>query len=161
MLTLVYFPSRGNGSTSTTTVNVSDNIGYYNPTSYGRKSGFSYCFELQAQRVTKLKYLFGFGVSYGNLKSKAIVDSFYDDIGKRPAAGKVLMANTFITVNPYIGQRFVVGNITFDALIGIDWSFSTKVCEEAKVISFNQVYRLQKADFPIDIRPMIQTKHLL
>src|SRR4051812_9928766 len=125
----------GSGATSTSTVHVDDVIDYFNPTSYGKKSGASYSLEIQGQRVTRQKHVFGLGLAYENLESKAVVDSFSSDIGTRPVSGNVFMENTFITINPYIGQRFSVHDITFDALVGIDLSFSAKVLEKAKVTS--------------------------
>lgn len=146
---------RGSGATSTSTVIATD-IGYFNNTSYGKKSGFSYALELQAQRVTKQKHLFGLGVSYENLESRAVVDSISAGIvGNFPATGKVIMASTFLTVNPYIGQRFAINKIALDALVGMDVSFNTKVHEEAKVEP-NQTYTLNYREHPKDFRPRIQ-----
>ena len=149
---------RGNGSTTYSTVHVSDDIGYFNPMPYGRKSSFSYAFEFQVQRVTKQKHLFGMGISFERLKSRAVVDSTsYTFVGYQQGSGHVTLANTFMTLNPYIGQRFIANKFTFDIMAGIDFAISTKVHEEAKVTSDNDAtYNKSKSNYPVDFRPRLQ-----
>jgi hypothetical protein len=149
---------RGSGSTSTSTVHVGDDLGYYNPTPYGRKSAFSYALELQAQRITRQKHLYGIGLGFERLTSRARVDSAsYTFVGKVSERGKVTLENDFISFNPYIGHRFIANSITFDLQVGADLAFSTRVYEQAKLTSQKDVtYRLKKDNHPLDIRPRLQ-----
>lgn len=150
---------RGSGATSTSTVRVADDIGYHNPTSYGRKSDFSYAIELQAQWVTKQKHVFGLGVGYEELTSKAPVDFFYGDLPDGiPASGKVTMAYTYLTMNPFIGHRFFISTVTLDALLGVDCAFNQNDPQEEAwlVAPFKAIYKRKKQFHPNDLRPRIQ-----
>src|SRR5689334_13480530 len=69
---LFYF--RGDAATDMSTIYITD-MGYYSATTYGRKSDFSYAFELQLQRVTVGNHFYGAGLGFEHLQSRAEVDS--------------------------------------------------------------------------------------
>lgn len=154
------FAFRGSGSTSVTTISNSgpaDEPGYYNAYPYGRKSDFSYAFEIQVQRVTSRQHLFGAGISFENLKSSLNIDSIWTQIGRVDVDGTAVLSNHFITVNPYIGQRFVIKGVTFDVQAGIDVAASIKVYEEAKIeVDKKYTYSKTHKNYPVDIRTRIQ-----
>jgi hypothetical protein len=148
---------RGSGSTAISNPLITD-VGYFDPMPNGRKSDFSYALELQAQRVTRQRHLYGIGLGFERLTSRARIDSAsYTFVGTRPETGKLILANDFITLAPYIGQRFVVDRVTLDLQAGVDLAFSTRVYEQAKLTSQKDVtYRLKKDNHPLDIRPRVQ-----
>jgi hypothetical protein len=77
--------------------------------------------ELQAQRITRQKHLYGIGLGFERLTSRARVDSAsYTFVGKVSERGKVTLENDFISFNPYIGHRFIANSITFDLQVGAD-----------------------------------------
>ena len=156
------FSYRGNGTSSTTTANSNDTFTYWNWQPFGRKSAFSYVFEMQVQRATRKHHLYGLGVSWEELKSLTRIDSVRGDIPRTiPIKGKINIANSSLTFNPYIGQRFVTGKWNFDVLAGIDLSICTKLQEavyyfsptESKYTRYYKGYRRKQFG---DIRPRIQ-----
>jgi hypothetical protein len=152
-----WFSFRGDASTKLSRVHVTD-VGYHNPTSYGRKSDFSWALEFQAQRISRRGHLFGAGVSLENLTSKAGIDSIQGDMpGAAPASGKVTIANTFLTLNPYIGQRFGSKNFVFEIQAGVDCAVSIQVIERAIITTDGyRDIKLTKKNHPLDLRPRIQ-----
>lgn len=154
------FSFRGSGSVATTTVSTvgpGDAFGYYNAYSYGRKSGHSFAFELQGQRVTKYKFLFGAGVGLESLQSKTVIDSVWTQMGSRSTTGNIILTNTFVTLNPFIGKRFAIGGVALDVQAGIDVAAAIKVHEEASLV-LGEKYTFSKTRnlFPVDLRPRIQ-----
>ena len=149
---------RGTGSMPTSTIYVSDDHGYYNPMPYGRKSAFSYALELQAQRVSKQNHLYGVGLGFERLTSRARVDSsYYTFFGKKPDTGNVTLANDFVTLYPYIGQRFNANKISIDLQLGVDLAFSTRVYDKAKLTREKEItYSEKMNNYPLDIRPRLQ-----
>lgn len=149
---------RGSGSTSHSTVFVGDDLGYFNPMPFGRKSDFSYSLELQIQKVTRQNHLYGIGISFERLTSRSRIDSTnFPFQGTRPADGKVNLTSDFITLNPFIGQRILSRKVILDLQLGVDFSFSTRVYDQAKITSGNKGnYGVIKDEHPIDIRPRLQ-----
>lgn len=148
---------RGSGSVVASNPHIGD-MGYYNPKPFGRKSDFSYALELQAQRATRQKHLYGLGVGFERLTSSTRIDSVtYDWAGNHPETGNVTLTNDFITFDPYVGQRLITKNITVDVQAGIDFSVNTRVYERAKITSEkNAAYSMNKDKYPVDIRPRLQ-----
>lgn len=157
-----FFFFRGSGSASVTNIGTSgpaDEPGLFNSYPYGRKSGFSYAFELQAQRLTRRRHLVGAGISFENVKSSLNIDSIGTQMGRIDVDGTAVLSNHFITVNPYIGQRLIATTFTLDVLAGADISFSAKVYEEANVTTGEQnkyTYNKTHKTYPADLRPRIQ-----
>jgi hypothetical protein len=149
---------RGSGATSTSTIRGNDVVPYYNATSYGKESDFSYAVELQGQWVTKQNHVFGLGIAYEHLATKSTVDSVYGDLPHgSPASGTVTLTNTYFTVSPFLGHRFSAGPVSFDALVGIDFAFNLNAREEAKLSSpIAATYELEKDFHPNDLRLRIQ-----
>jgi len=111
----------------------SSSAGYYdNYGAYGRTPGFSYSFELQTQRVTRQKHLYGLGLAFERLSSKCDHTLLppTDLIGEGPIPpadkGTTTFTNAFINLNPYAGQRLLNKTITLDATIGVDVAFNIK-----------------------------------
>jgi hypothetical protein len=148
---------RGSGATAISKPNITD-MGYFNPMPYGKKSDFSATLELQAQRVTRQKHLYGIGLGFERLTSRARFDSAsYTFLGTIPETGKLTLASDFITLTPYIGQRFSINRLILDLQAGADLAFSTRVYEHAKFTSQKDVnYYSKKDNYPLDIRPRIQ-----
>lgn len=159
------FSFRGNGSASSSPVNISDAPQYWNFKPYGRKAGLSYSFEFQVQRVTQQNHVFGLGISWEELKSKASIDTIRCgfcvpghsiDVTK----GKETVATSFLTFNPFVGQRFNAGRIKLEAVAGVDLSICTRVQEIAKFAALQSdkytIIEQNKRQPFGDIRPRVQ-----
>lgn len=160
------FSFRGDGATSNSWINFDP---YTRPDKftsnpYGKKSGFSYTFELQGQRVTKTKNIFGAGISFETLTSKVAIDTVTQNgiiYLQYSADGKTSLKNTFVTLNPFAGHRFSYRKIDFDVLAGFDIAFCLKSKETGNATaSNNAIYTADndKAKPSIDFRPRIQIK---
>jgi len=160
------FSFRGNGSvlhsgisypfTSTT---------IYTTDPFGRRSGFSYVLEFQAQRLSKTNNIYGFGISFEQLTSKVninkIITSQDPAYFEYPASGKTTLRNTFITLNPFVGHRYSYHKATFDVLAGCDLAFCLKSKEAGKASINNKDFvkaENDKAKPFIDFRPRVQIK---
>lgn len=158
------FSFRGNGSVTNSTIGWGQfsipMTSTDNP--YGNKNDFSYAFELQIQKLTKGKNLYGIGLGFETLKSQVHIDT-YTQSGfafiKSAANGKTILKNTFITVNPYLGHRFSFRKTSFDMLAGIDLAYCLKSTEFG-YLSLNTIDPFQNeiAKPTIDLRPRIQIK---
>jgi len=159
------FSFRGDGATSTAWMNIEHMVRPFNITSnpYGNKSAFSYAFEIQGQRITKHKNIFGIGLSYEKLSSKVIIDTVFESgcfiYRLFPARGETSLKNSFITLNPYIGRRFSIGKMGFDVLAGIDLAYCIKSKESgsASIGSEKNITTANNMQKPsIDFRPRFQ-----
>jgi hypothetical protein len=143
------FSFRGAGSSSTSWINFNPYTSPDKFTSnpYGKKSEFSYSLELQAQRVTKTKNIYGVGISFEALTSKVTIDTVTQNgfiYWQYSADGKTSLKNTFVTLNPFIGHRFCL-----------------KSMEKGNATAGNKtIYTADndKAKPSIDFRPRIQIK---
>lgn len=157
----------GNGTTSTSWINLNPyrSPQKYTTNVYGNKSGFSYALELQGQHITQRKNIYGFGLSFESLTSKVNIDTVTEDgfiYSQHPANGKTTLQNTFITLNPFFGQRYLYHKVIFDLLVGIDLGFCLKSREQGHATTDNKSFNLQvdndNAKPLIDFRPRIQIK---
>lgn len=154
------FSFRSSGAASAANISIvgpADGPGLFTAYPYGKKSGFSYAFELQAQRVTAQRHLFGAGVGFEKLQSKVGFDSVSTQVGIKSTKGNIRLTNEFVTFNPYIGHRFALKKILFDVTAGADIAFSTKVYSKAKInfekeSTFSNTYKKH----PVDVRPRVQ-----
>lgn len=160
------FTFRGDGSSSRSWINFNP---YTSPSKftsnpYGRKSDFSYSLELQIQRVTKAKNIYGLGVSFETLASKVSIDSVSQNgfINVQYSAnGKTSLKNTFVTLNPFVGHRFSYHKIKFDILAGLDIAYCLNSKETGNATASNKIIYTadsDKAKPSIDFRPRIQVK---
>ena len=155
---------RGNGSSSATTIYGNANFAYLDFTPFGRKSTFPYAFEIQIQKVTRKRRLYGLGIGWEELKSLTRIDSIA--VGDLviptavPIKGKINIASAFLTFNPYIGQRFVTGKWAVDLLAGIDLSVCTRLQETAYLSSagskYYRYYQGYRNKYFGDLRPRIE-----
>lgn len=160
------FSFHGDGSTSTSWIN--DNPyatpGKFTSNPYGKKSEFSYSLELQIQRVTKTKNIYGIGISFEKLTSKVAIDTITENgflYWQYAANGKTSLKNTFVTLNPFVGQRFSYRKMSFDILTGLDMAFCLKSQETGNATASNKliIQTENKKDKPsIDFRPRVQMK---
>lgn len=161
------FSFRGNGATSNSWLNIDPyrSPQKYTSTVYGKKSGFSYALEIQGQHITRRRNIYGFGLSFESLTSKVNIDTVTGNgliYSQHPANGKTTLQNTFITLNPFIGQRYLYHKVIFDLLTGIDLGFCLKSREQGYATTDNKSYNLQvdndNAKPLIDFSPRIQIK---
>jgi len=160
------FSFRGSGATSNSwiTAYTPGTPSDYTINPYGKKSDFSYSFEIQAQRITKTKNIYGLGVGFEILKSKVNIDTVNGGdlvYFQHDANGKTVLKNTFVTLNPFVGQRYSYRNISFDLLAGIDAAFCLKSKEAGQATTNNKDYIIvenDKAKPSVDFRPRIQLK---
>lgn len=161
------FSFYGNGATSNSWLNMNPyrSPQKYTTNVYGKKSGFSYAFELQAQKIAKNKNIYGLGISFETLTSKVNINTITEEgiiYWQYPANGKTTLRNTFITLNPFIGHRFLYHKLTFDLLSGIDLAFCLQSREQGSATNNTKNYNLQsdnKIENPLmDFRPRVQFK---
>ena len=160
------FSFRGNGSSSTSWINSNPYTSPWKYTSnpYGKKSEFSYALELQGQRVTKHKNIYGLGISFEILASKVNIDTVTANgflYWEYSASGKTSLKNTFVTLNPFVGHRYSYHKIIFDLLAGFDLAFCLKSKEVGNATTSNDYYVTVENNKPkpsIDFRPRIQVK---
>lgn len=160
------FSFHGNGSTSNTRFNFNPYTtpDKYTSNVYGRKSNFSYAFEIQGQHVTKRKNIIGSAISFEALTSKVNIDTVTENgfiYSKHPGSGKTTLRNTFITLNPFVGHRYLYRKVTFDLLAGIDFAFCLKSKEAGKASINGKDYTKAENDKTkpsIDLRPRVQIK---
>lgn len=162
------FSFRGDGATSQSWI-----ISYpfinppttYTVNPYGKSSAFSYEFELQGQRLSKRKNIYGLGLSFEMLASK--VDIYKIGVSgdpaylEYPANGETKLKNGFITVNPFAGHRISLRKTNFDLLAGFDLGFclTSKEIGNANINDNGHVAaENDKAKPLIDFRPRIQIK---
>jgi len=160
------FSFRGNGSTSNSWITAytpairSD----YTINPYGKKSSFSYAFELQGQQISTRKNIRGLGIGFGALKSKVGIDTVNGgDIVyfQHAANGRTVLKNTFITLNPFVGHRYSYRRMNFDLLAGVDLAFCLKSKEVGQATTNNKEYitvENNKTKPLVDFRPRIQLK---
>ena len=167
------FSFHGDGSTSNSTI-ITENLITDNP--YGRKNEFSYAIELQGQRLSKRKNIYGLGISFESLTSKVNINYLLEESPAFPnimplyfpATGETELKNMFITLNPFIGHRYLYRKMTFDLLAGFDAAFCLE-SKEAGNATINQINFLSssqkyfavendKTKPSIDFRPRIQIK---
>ena len=162
------FSFRGDGATLNSSI-----ISYpfittpitYTQNPYGKRNQFSYVLELQGQRLSKRKNIYGLGISFEALTSK--VNIYKIGISGDPAYleyaanGETKLKTTFITLNPFVGHRYSYHKMNFDLLVGLALAFCLKSKEVGKAIINNKDYitvENDKTKPSIDFRPVIQLK---
>lgn len=119
------FSYGGKSVTPNTNAFINDTPPYYQAyTPYGERSGFSYGFGVQAQRVTNKNFILGVSVGFDRQSSIAGFDSI-GTMGGRYAAenGKVSLKNDLIGANPYFGYRSSIRGINVDITAGVNAGF--------------------------------------
>ena len=132
---------------------------------YGNKSEFSYALELQFQRINKRENIYGLGLAFEVLTSKVTINKV--GVSGDPAyleyaaTGTTKLRNTFITLNPFVGHRFLANKITFDVLAGFDAALCLASRESGNAITNNKEKFTTENSISkpsIDIRPRVQLK---
>jgi hypothetical protein len=161
------FSFRGNGSTTSSSIGFNPYVSpdKYTLNPYGKKGSFSYSFELQAQRLTKKKNIYGLGISFETLTSRVNIDLIAQNgfvFDWYPAYGKTTLKNSFITLNPFAGHRYTAGKLSFDLSAGFDLAFCLRSHEIGKGTADDGKYSLSvdshKRKPVVDFRPRVQVK---
>lgn len=159
------FSFTGKGATPNSLLNSYPTSSPTTSNPYGTKSGFSYSFEVQGQRITKRKNIYGLGISFEELTSNVNIDAISVSNGyinyELTAKGKTELKNTFLTFNPFIGHRYLYNKISFDILAGLDFAFCLESNENGKATAIGKDYVTGGISMPkpsIDFRPRIQLK---
>lgn len=159
------FSFTGKGATPNSLLDSSPTNSLTTSNPYGTKSGFSYAFEVQGQRITKRKNIYGLGISFEELTSNVNINEIDVSNGyinyELTAKGKTELKNTFLTFNPFIGHRYSYNKVTFDILAGLDLAFCLESNENGKATAVGKDYITGEISMPkpsIDFRPRIQIK---
>ncbi|MCX6257180.1 MAG: hypothetical protein NTW49_04680 [Bacteroidia bacterium] len=125
----------GNFSTNNSAMFVNYPPNYTNDP-YGKKSGISYSFSTQLQKITKKNMIIGLQAGYESLTSKVLINyiSGMHDIVYGKVTGQTYLNNHFINFFPYLGHRLFIKSINIDINAGTDISFITKSREEGKAM---------------------------
>jgi hypothetical protein len=163
-----FFGFHGNGTTTTSYINSNEMANPVDSTFnvYGKNGSFSYSLELQGQRITKHKLIYGLGIAFEQLNSKVSIDSVRKIIfGKQYAlSGKTSLKNSYLTLNPFLGRRFMINKITLDFLFGVDIAFCEKSEEDSKTKFVDNprgdpaIFKNTKTKPSVDYRPRVQMK---
>lgn len=129
---------------------------------YSSKPHIIYLLELQAQKVRKNNLIYGLGLSYEMLISKVKIDTIVQSsyaYNVFSATGETRLRNSYINLNPYIGRRFLMGQINLDITAGADMAFCIKSHDKgiAGTTNGNGVrtdYNIPKPT--LDFRPRLQ-----
>ena len=116
---LFFFSGNGSGGTSLINYGITTPTPYTSNV-YGNRSGFSISYELQILRKTKSGLLYGAGLSYDQLKSNIKINKVqfnpevvvFNQSYIYDADGNTSLKNTYFTVNPFIGKRFLKNKVT-------------------------------------------------
>jgi hypothetical protein len=165
---------RGSGAVNNTTVYTS---AFYSPGSsalnpYGKKAGFSYTVGLQLQRLTSKKIIYGMGLAFEALTSRASIDSVYESPEVilsqyrtiYPAKGITRLHNNFITFAAFAGHRYNYKRIFFDITAGLELGLylngrSTGTADYNIVNSKRHLQFDNAIEMPaVDIRPAVKLK---
>ena len=156
-----FFGFHGNGTTTESYIN-SNQMTQVDSTFnvYGKDGSFSYAIELQSQRITKRKMIYGIGIAFEKLNSKVNLDSVRQIVYGRQdvLSGKTFLRNSYITLNPFLGRRFIYSKMTLDFLLGLDVAFCEKSEEDVRAVFYNNSHRVSniKTRPDIDYRPRVQ-----
>lgn len=159
-----FFSFRGEGSASKTAYvqHIPSVPSEFTENRFGNKSAFSYSVELQLQRTTKNKFQFGTSISFEKLSSTVHIDSVISGdliYTKTAADGKTDLKSSFITIEPFIGKRWMKGKLQIDAQLGTDISFYLTQ-EEHTELKGNYDYMEVKQNVwgkpTFDFRPRLQ-----
>lgn len=108
---------------------------------YGRHYAFPLSLEVQAMRVGKSGFLYGAAIGYDMLRSKVDIDSMrvYTMLVNNKihykAEGSTTLTNTYINVNPFIGTRMMVHDVTLDFIGGLDLGFCLSSHEKGSAVN--------------------------
>lgn len=185
-----FFTFWGNGATTNSwyilpASNV--NTAVYSP--YGKKSAGFFSFEIQVQKVIQKNRIYGIGLSFETAKTRVNIDSAYTKFGgpynfafgpygpgiyssSRPLHidGSLTLHNTYITINPFIGQRIFYKKITVDVLAGVDVAYGLKSMEKLHAAGsetsnngmnysvYSGSFTYERKSPSVDLRPGIKLK---
>jgi predicted nuclease of restriction endonuclease-like (RecB) superfamily len=105
------------------------------------ENGLSYGLSANIKRVNKYNFVFGFDLGYEILRSKIQVNSVVDYSGMVnytfDARGQTFLNANFINLNPQIGYRLSVKQVSIDLLTGYDVAFCLNATEKGKTTTTN------------------------
>lgn len=161
------FSFYGKGSTGTSQIK---NTPYTSPQTftsnpYGKKSGFSYSIELQGKQISKNRMIYGVGLAFENLQTKTSIDTITQDgviYNIYQATGETKLTNSYLSLTPFIGKRFVFDNVELDLSAGVSISACLKSREFGSAISIDKTFQLEAKNDrkkpAIDVRPEVGLK---
>lgn len=108
---------------------------------YGAENGLCYGLSANIKRVNKNNFVFGFDIGYEILRSKIQVNSVVDYSGMVnytfDASGQTFLNSNCINLNPQIGYRLSVKQVSIDLLTGFDVAFCLNATEKGKTTTTN------------------------
>lgn len=158
------FSFSGESAQSNTFINYSDqnNSGYTN-NPFGSKNGLSYGLSGNVRRVTKRNFIIGFDLGYERLSSKILIKEVAGFTGNTTyqynASGQTYLNYNFINLNPYLGHRFNLKQISIDATGGFELGYCLSANEKGSAKDANgKEYRtsIERKTIDLDVRPRIQ-----
>jgi len=135
----------------------------YTNNPYGAENGLCYGLSANIKRVNKNNFVFGFDLGYEILRSKIQVNSVVDYSGMVnytfDVTGQTFLNANFINLNPQIGYRLSVKQVSIDLLTGFDVAFYISAWEKGKATTsqgtaFSTL--LDRKTINTDIRPRFQ-----
>jgi hypothetical protein len=158
------FSFSGASAESHTFINYSDldNRGYTN-NPYGSENGLTYGLSANIQRVTKHHFIVGFDFGYEQLKSKTSIIGIAGYTGNSTysyqASGSTSLKFDFLNLNPYIGYRAGIKNVSLDLTGGLEIGQCLSSGESGKAEDENgkkYMTSLDRTTIKMDLRPRVQ-----
>ncbi len=129
------FSFTGDGANKITYLNPSPSDGQGNvANSFGSLSAISFGVSINAQKITKKNVILGVGGGYEQLRSKVIIDGWYSIGGLQEFHGYDFINLKFMYVQPYLGFRFKINQISIDLTGGVDIAYLLDARESAFTI---------------------------
>ena len=160
-----FFSFGGSSATETSFVNISDvnSISSYTNNPYGKKSGFSYGFGIQVQKISKSNFIWGLQTGYESLSSGVNIDNAFGEITWSVKSGQATLTSQFINIKPLIGKRFEIAkNFKTDLVFGLDFGICLSTKEKFNLTTnqgFDVGGSLDRTRTRVDFRPRLEVNN--
>jgi hypothetical protein len=130
---------------------VSDLAPHYNVNApFGKKSDLSYGIGMQAQRVTRKHFLWGFRTGYDKLSASTRIENYTSMAGNLVVTeitnGKAKLNTHVIRANPYFGYRLNLKQVRLDLTTGLNVGYILKSSNYVTYDNQNNVFD-KKSDY--------------
>lgn len=158
-----FFRGSGSGSNSWLALHTPTDTKGYLTDPFGKKTGFNYAAEIQVQKLTKGKLIWGSSLAFESLASQVAIQYMHPApyaSALNPVSGTGVLRNNFITLTPFVGKRLLLGKSFFDVSVGSDLGLLLESKESGKATGTGKTFTVQLTDrrTRLDIRPRLQIK---
>ena len=131
----------------------------YTNNPFSPKSGFSYGFSVQAQHLTKGRFIYGIQVNYESLATRTqITEGYASGVAIPFVEGHSTIRHQYVNLHPLLGYRWGQQAWQLDLSIGLDFALGSSTTETGRAFTASrQEYTTHRALSvpPFDQRPRI------